>query len=186
MKIPHLAVVPAILLTITAITASSCHRAPRFGYDFEQEKSLDLIEWNCLTLFRTSPEHATSGTRSLEISFFPASESTLENYPGVSFSKFDSDWSGHRTLVFDVYNPESAPIRAGLRIDDRKNPDYAERYNRSLAISPGMNRVSIPFGELVTSGTKQPLNMRNILTVIFFVSNPVERHTLFVDRVGLE
>lgn len=176
----------AILVAALATLAGSCHRPPRFGCDFEQDNALDLLEWSCRTLFRVSPDHATLGSRSLEISFFPAPEGQTENYPGISFSKFDPDWTRSRKLVFDVYNPESDAIRLALRIDDRQNPDYADRLNRSLPIPPGMNRVSLPLDELATSGTKRALDLHGIRTVILFISNPRERHVLYLDRIVLE
>jgi hypothetical protein len=165
---------------------SACHRAPRFEYDFEQSETLDQFEWKCRTQYRLSPDHSTSGARSLEISFHPAADGNSENYPGISFAKFDPDWSRYSRLVFDAYNPESTIIRLALRIDDRESPNFADRYNRSLLLSPGINHVSIPMAELVTSGTRRALDPQRIHRVVVFLANPGERHVLYLDRFGLE
>jgi hypothetical protein len=176
----------ATLMFTAALLPSSCQRKPGFGYDFESERILDDIEWKCRTLYRISSEHATSGSKSLEISFHPAPEGESGHYPGVSFSRFDPDWSGHRAIVFDAHNPENADLRLTLRIDDREAPEYPDRFNRSFTLSPGENHIAIPLGELVSSGTKRTLDPRRIQRVMFFLANPKERHTLYLDRIRLE
>jgi hypothetical protein len=176
----------AALLVLALLPCPSCQRAPRFDHDFEQEGALDEFAWQCRTLYRLSGEHAASGSRSLEITMHPAPEGTGENYPGLSFSKFDPDWSAFRSLAFDAYNPGETPLGLALRIDDREDPDYADRFNRSVALAPGPNRISIPFAELVASGTKRALDLRRVRTVALFVANPKERRTLYLDRVRLE
>lgn len=177
---------PASCLLLAALLAPACQRQPQFGYDFERDQVLDELVWTCRTLLRLSPEHAASGARSLEIAFHPAPGGLDENYPGVSFAGFDPDWSGSRTLALDAFNPEAAPLAVTLRIDDRKAPDYPDRFNRTLRLDSGPNRISLPIGELVTSGTNRPLDRRRIRTVMLFLANPAERHTLYLDRVRLE
>lgn len=176
----------AIVAGAMWLAVSSCQTTPRFNYDFEQETVLDQFDWECRTLYRLSPEHATSGAKSLEMLLYPAPAADLENYPGVSFTRFDPDWSGNRALVFDAYNPETTPLRLGVRIDDRDSPDYAERFNNSFVLAPGDNRVSISFTDLVTSGSKRRLDQRRIRAVMLFLANPKERHSIYLDRVRLE
>jgi hypothetical protein len=183
----HLSRRVAVLeLFAAAALCLGCERRPRFGYDFEDETVLDQLHWSCGTLFRMSGDHATSGHRSLEISLYPAADSVVEHYPGISFSGFDADWSAHRALVFDAFNPEDTPLPLEVRIDDRESPDYRDRFNRTLTLAPGDNRISIPLGSLATSGTKRPLDLRRVRVVALFLVNPRERHTLYLDRVGLE
>jgi hypothetical protein len=169
-----------------AVLIPSCRERRPFSYDFEESGILDELAWRCRTIYRLSPEHATSGTRSLEVTFFPAPPEDRENYPGVSFPAFDPDWNSRRSLVFDVYNPEERVLRLTLRIDDRRGPTYPERLNRTLTLAPGANRISIPLAGMLTSGSRRPLNLANILRVSLFMANPRERHTLYLDRVGLE
>ena len=178
--------IAALLVLTAAACCLGCERRPRFGYDFEDERVLDELQWSCGTLFLVSADHATSGNRSLEVSLYPAAESVTEHYPGVSFSGFDADWSGRRALVFDVFNPEDTAVALEVRIDDRESPDYRDRFNRTHTLAPGGNRISIPLASLVTSGTRRQLDLRRIRVVSLFLVNPGERHTLYLDRVGLE
>lgn len=169
-----------------ALVSAACQPRPRFDYDFENEGVLDLLEWKCRTMYRISPEHAASGAKSLELSLYPAPEGEPESYPGVSFSRFNPDWSGSRTLAFDIHNPEPAALRLAVRIDDRDAPEYADRYNQDFTLAPGDNRVSILLADLVTSGTKRRLELQGIRTVILFLASPKEAHTLYLDRLRLE
>jgi hypothetical protein len=176
----------ALLLLLGALLCPACEERPRFGFDFEQDRDLDELEWSCGALFRLSDAHATTGKRSLEMSLYPATDGDTEHYPGVAFTNFDPDWFGRRALVFDAHNPEAAPLPLEVRIDDRESPDYEDRFNASYTLAPGGNRVSIPLAALRTSGTKRPLRLGRIRTVALFLANPEERHTLFLDRVVLE
>jgi len=164
----------------------ACRETPRFDYDFEQPAILDTLDWKCGTLFRLSPDHATSGARSLEVMFYPGPPGVDESYPGLSLTDFDRNWSGYRTLIFDAFVPGEKAIRLALRIDDRENPDYAERFNVAIPLAPGSNHIAIPLTGLVTSGSKKPLNLEKIRRATFFLVNPKERFTIFFDRVRVE
>jgi hypothetical protein len=174
------------LVALSVLLAPACSRKPRFGNDFEREQVLDELEWKCRTLLRLSPEHATSGARSIEITCHPWPEGGQGNYPGLTFSQFDPDWSQFRALAFDVYNPMAEPMRLSLRIDDREAPVYADRFNRSIIFNQGKTLVLMPLDELVTSGTKRPLDLRRIRMVALFLANPRERQTFFLDNIRLE
>ena len=171
---------PSVLLAL------SCGERSPFSFDFEEAGILDQLGWTCRTLYRLSADHATSGTRSLEVTFFPAPPEIGSSYPGVTLPAFDPDWTGRRSLVFDVYNPEDKDLRLTLRIDDRRAPAYPERLNRGLTIAPGANHISIPLSDLVTSGSRRPLNLANILRLSLFMANPRERHTLYLDWLRVE
>jgi len=175
-----------VFLLVLAAFLPTCGETPLFNNDFEHPAVLDELVWKCGTLYRLSPEHATSGISSLEVTFSPGPPGVGERYPGLSLTDFNPDWSGRRALVFDAHNPESAALRLTLRIDDREAPRYPDRFNRSFTLSPGDNHIAIPLGELVTSGTKRTLDPRRIQRVMFFLANPKERHTLYLDRIRLE
>ena len=102
------------------------------------------------------------------MTFYPGPPGVDESYPGLSLTDFDRNWSGYRTLVFDAFVPGEKAIRLALRIDDRENPDYADRFNTAIPLAPGSNHIAIPLTSLVTSGSKRPLDLKNILGVIFF------------------
>jgi len=120
------------------------------------------------------------------VTFYPGPPGVDENYPGFSLTDFDRNWSGYRTLVFDAFVTGENAIRLGLQIDDRENPDYAERFNMAIPLTPGSNHIAIPLTGLITSGSKKPLDLENIRDVMFFLVNPPERNTIYFDRVRVE
>ena len=174
------------LLLLLATIPSACREQPRFDFDFERSAVLDDFRWKCGTLLRIVPEHATSGTNSLEVTFFPGASGVDENYPGFSPAKFNRNWSVYRTLAFDAFVPGDKAVRLALRIDDRVNPNYEDRFNAAIPLAPGNNHIAIPLANLVTSGSKDPLNHENILGVMLFLANPQEQRTIFFDRIRVE
>lgn len=176
----------AIFLLLLTVCTPACRKSPRFNYDFEQPAVLDELQWQCGTLYRISPDHATSGTNSLEVTFYPGPPGVDESYPGLSFTDFNRNWSGYRALVFDAFVPGGKTIHLALRIDDLENPDYAERFNTAIALNPGDNHIAIPLTGLITSGSKKPLDLNNILEVILFLANPKERYTIIFDCIRVE
>lgn len=176
----------AIILLVLAALPLGCREKPRFDYDFEQPALLDELEWKCGTFFRLSSDHATSGSSSLEVTFYPGPQAGDESYPGLFLSDFDPDWSGYQSLVFDAFIPGEKAIRLSVRIDDRENPDYADRFNAGISLTPGSNHIAIPLTSLITSGSKRRLNLENVRDVTFFLVSPEERYAIFFDRVRVE
>lgn len=174
------------LLLCLAASMLSCRETHRFYYDFENQEILDDLHWQCRTLFRISPEHATSGSGSLEITFYPSPPGDDESYPGLSLSDFNPDWSDYRTLVLDAFLQGEKTILLGIRIDDRDNPNYADRFNKAIELRPGRNYIAIPLPDLITSGSKRPLDLENIMLFALFMGNPREQHTVFLDRLRVE
>ncbi len=157
-----------------------CREKKPFFFDFEREADLDSLHWKCKTIFSLSNDHATSGKKSLKMELFPSS------YPGLTLGKFNPDWSKFSSLKFDIYNPEEKPVRLSIRIDDKQNPVYNDRYNSPINPEPGLNPVSIPLNSLVTSGSKRKLNRARINQVIIFLVNPQEKRVLYLDNLRLE
>jgi len=176
---------PLLILTFAALFLA-CTEKPRFFFDFEADKDLDDLVWKCKTLFRISDQHATSWSRSLKVLLYPDPDNTGEHYPGIGFNRFNPDWSSYSSLCFDAFNPEEKALSLVVRIDDCKNPDFPDRYNKAIILVPGANHVSLPLNSLITSGTKKRLNLARIEGVMLFLSNPKERHTIFLDRVLVE
>lgn len=170
------------MIILVCLLTGGCSRqsTEKVLFDFEADEELDRFHWGCHTLFALSSKHATHGAKSLKLDLFPS------EYPGVAPMIKDTNWSQHRALCFDVYNPQDKDIPLTVRIDDKKDyPDYADRYNRSFKLSPGSNKISIPFWSLVTSGTNRQLNSKMIYRVVLFIVRPEKRITLFFDNIRL-
>ena len=148
-------------------------------FDFESDSELDQLQWKCHTLLSLSKEHYTHGKKSLKMELYPSS------YPGLTPMFKENDWSGYSKLCFDIYNPQDE-VQISLRIDDQKAyPDYEDRYNKSFILESGMNRMSIPFDTLVTSGTNRNLNLKKIQRLLIFMANPKKKVVLYMDHIRL-
>ncbi len=73
-----------------------------------------------------------------------------------------------------------------VRIDDKRNPPYKDRYNGSILLRAGANQASIKLEVLTTPNNKKRLDLENIQMVIFFLVNPTKKYTLFFDNIRLE
>lgn len=170
------------IIALVCLIGTACFKAPaeRILFDFETDRELDQFHWKCRTLFSLSDAHATHGSKSLKLELYPS------EYPGLAPMIKNTDWSHYGALRFDVYNPQSREVSLSVRIDDREDyPDYADRYNSSFVISPGANTVTISFDSFMTSGTKRPLNRKKIYRLLMFLTQPVEKTTLYLDYMRL-
>lgn len=176
----------AAALLLAVLAPAACRELPPFRFDFEREADLDELGWNCRTLLRLSERFSTSGARGLEVEFHPDRSGGDGNHPGLTLRRFDGDWSSRRALLFEAFNPESSPIVLGIRVEDRKNPPAADRYNGRQPLAPGPNRVRVPLTGLSATGTGRTLDLDSIRAVGVFLSNPDTRHTLYLDNFRLE
>jgi hypothetical protein len=161
----------------------SCHDARQKElvlFDFESDRELDNVHWKCHTLMSLSNEHATHGVKSLKLELYPSA------YPGLNPVIDKKDWRGYSSFCLDLFNPAEGDIPITVRIDDKEDSDdYADRYNRSFLLRPGINHIEIPLNSLVTSGTNRTLNLRKIYRCLFFMVNPTQKTVLYVDYIVL-
>jgi hypothetical protein len=149
-------------------------------FDFETDSELDRIHWQCHTLMSISDHHTTHGSKSLKLELHPSP------YPGFKPVLKQRNWEKFNALQFDIYNPanEDAPIT--IRIDDKKDSnEYADRYNKTFLIQPGLSQMIIPLDSLVTSGTNRQLNLERIDKFLLFSVNPTEKMVLYLDYIRL-
>ncbi len=167
-------------LILVFLLFEGCQSKPVFHYDFESEEILDTLSWKCKTIFSLSDKHPTSGKKCLKLALYPSP------YPGIVLNNFNPDWSKNTILKFDIYNSEDISLRLTIRIDDAENPSYDDRYNHSIILNPGKNRISILFSSLVTTGTDRDINLANIHKVILFIIQPSQKRTIFLDDIRVE
>lgn len=169
------------ILGFLIVTACGGERPPDpVLIDFETDADLDRVHWKCHTLMGLSSEHATHGKGSLRLELYPS------DYPGFEPLLDQKDWREYRTLCFDVFNPSERRVSITLRIDDRKErPDYRDRYNNPIMLNPGMNRITIPLGTLITTGTGRDLDLGTIERLILFTVSPPRRVLLYLDHLRL-
>lgn len=172
-----------ILITVSLFILTSCSEnvpGDVVLFNFETNSELDQIHWNCYTLFSLSKEHVTHGTKSLRMELYPS------DYPGLTPKLVINNWHLFKTFCFDIHNPEKREIKITVRIDDqKKQPPYANRYNKRFSLKPGPNRIHIPLDSLITSGTHRPLNLKKIHKISIFMVRPQKKYVLFIDNIHL-
>lgn len=171
----------ASMVLLCSCSGSGEGRRPdKILFDFETDEALDRLHWKCHAVYALSGIHATHGGRSLELTLYPS------DYPGVTPLLDFHDWRAYRFFCFDMYNPYDKEALFTLRIDDRKEaPDYQDRVNRKVILSPGMNHVEIPLYGLATSGGKRMVNLKTIERFLLFQARPEEKKRFYLDHVRL-
>jgi hypothetical protein len=61
-------------------------------------------------------------------------------------------WDGYDYFVFDAYNPEKNPISLVFTVKPVSGASYNERFNQSIVLRPGKNRVEISIAGATTNG----------------------------------
>ena len=169
-----------LILILLMLTYIGCESQPIFHYDFENEDVFYRIHCKCKTNPTISDKHSTLGKKSLKLELYPS------KYSGISFVNFNHDWSKFLFMKVDIFNEEKTTLNFSIRIDDKINPEYSDRYNNTLVLNPGANYISIALDRLITSGTNRRLNKNRIEKIIFFVVMPEEKKTLYLDNLRLE
>ena len=119
----------------------------------------------------------------------PVARLTLKpgNYPGVSIVEPGADWSGYSTLCLDLFSPHTRPIGLVLRIhDDRHNQAYPDRFNRTLTLKPGDNRIRIPLRDVIQAPAGRELDMTRIAGLMLFAVDIEESLRLYPGVIRLE
>jgi len=169
-------------LTILSFYLLGCDNKPVREYvlfDFETPSELDQLHWSCHTMYSLSEKHITHGSKSLQLDLYPA------HYPGFSPILKKRDWSAYKVLAFDIYNPQKIEVPITVRIDDKKYPEYKDRYNKSFVLQPGMNHLTIPFNSLITSGTVRKLDLKSISNFLIFMAGPKKKIVLYMDYIRM-
>ena len=93
-----------------------------------------------------------------------------DEFPGVSLFEPVPDWSGYRTLVVDVENPDADPLVFTIRVHDRGHGKFFnDRFNRGFDLAPMERRTFRIALEEIQRGPKQRLmDMRQISDITVF------------------
>lgn len=104
---------------------------------------------------------------------------TAGSVSGRIAAKFDSNWSGYRSLRFTLYNPWDRPVTCGFEIYDTKALESAElQYgdfidrSASLLICEGINHVVVFVDPIITNQGTRYLDLNNIAGISIIVPEP--------------
>ena len=119
----------------------------------------------------------------------PTVQLTLKpgRYPGVAMVEPCMDWSGYGALSLELYSPHANPINIVLRIHDYwHNQAYSDRFNRTLTLRPGSNRIQIPLSSIVESPAGREMDMKRIGGLMLFVVDVEDTIRLYPGVIRLE
>ncbi len=113
-----------------------------------------------------------------------------QRYSGVVFYESSLAWSNYKGIRLDIFNrlPDTRQIE--LRINDRlHNNLYKDRYNASISIMPGLNRIEIPLTSVINMGESESpdrkMNIDDISQIQLFADRSANSFTLDVLRIEL-
>jgi hypothetical protein len=108
-------------------------------------------------------------------------------YPDLEIEEPYPDWTGYDFFVFEVFMEMDSTVYLTVRIEDfYHNDEYEDRFNRTIVVEPGFNRISIPLGEIRTAPATRNMDMSNIRSIHLFVYRPSEEYVLYFDNFRLE
>ncbi|ACE86370.1 hypothetical protein [Cellvibrio japonicus] len=146
------------------------------------ESSLELQRINGRV--EISPEHFIQGEHALKVSLGGT------GYSGAHVKLFQGDWSVYAVLAMELYNPGATPLSMTLRISDRQHERgeqaYNDRFNRSLVLLPGWNRIRIPVKDIRKAPAKRQMNLGEIHRIGIFATRLPAPAVVYWDNLRLE
>jgi hypothetical protein len=108
-------------------------------------------------------------------------------YAGLSIDEPYGDWRGYRTLVLTLVSDLAEPLPVTLRIHDALHDNrYRDRYNTSIQIAPGENRIAISLDEVRRAPDRREMDMGRIRGLVLFVYRLHHPTHLYLMPMGLE
>ncbi len=108
-------------------------------------------------------------------------------YPALHLMEPYPDWSGYDRLVFDAYSELDEPVELSFRVNDiHHDQRYADRFNRTVVIHPGANRITFALDEIERGPRHRRMDMKHIRNATLFAIRPQKPFTIYVDSFRLE
>lgn len=109
-------------------------------------------------------------------------------WPGVIFHEPEPDWSGYRTLVIDLANPDAVPFEGLVRIHDHAhNEQLEDRLTRDFTIPP-MNglRLALPLEAIAATPSGRRLDLTGIDGIMISSERDLAGRRLVIREIRLE
>ncbi len=173
------------LIPMLNIIIDDIHQGKEFPVLVSNENTRELSRFqrNNVSLSFVSNSKNNSGLKSLRIDFSPG------QYPTASLGYFNQNWSGYNYLSFDVFSPISVSTLV-IRIHDQRHErsgyQYRDRFNHSIQLSSGWNKIKIPLTAVKKAPFKRDMNMQKIQKLMFFQVNLRKPLYLLFSTIKLE
>lgn len=171
------------LIPVGSVILDQCSARRDFPLLAGFESPLEKGRWtlNGVSMKR-SPENSTQGRFAAEVS---VSEKDFD-YPGLFLEDMPRDWRDADALRFDVFWPADGPRELCVRMDDQKyNPAYRDRFQKSFVLNPGMNRIRINREEYGLTSGGAPLDLSHVMRMGLFFLSAEKGEAFFLDDVKL-
>ena len=113
-----------------------------------------------------------------------------ERYSGVALRHFPNDWRGFRRLQVKLFNPDEEPLRVTCRIHDYQHVEgmqrYADRFNRTFDLEPGINLLTIELADIVAAPANRRMDLGRVHGLGLFVTRLTRPRTLYIQELRLE
>lgn len=107
-------------------------------------------------------------------------------YPGVSFPEVHPDWRGYDALALRVFSSQPHPVKLVIRIHDTQhNNDYADRFNQTILLQPGINDLAISLINIATAPKNRRMDLSQIESLMLFTVSQDKPISLYVDQIRL-
>ncbi|UCE03701.1 MAG: hypothetical protein JSW67_05815 [Candidatus Latescibacterota bacterium] len=183
-----LAVVVFLAPCVPVVSIALAYRArdaafPRLA-DFESRWELRFVRAYQAQLERTTPPAGwarPAATRVGRVTFLRA------RYPGLALVEPAPDWSAYDRLVFAAYSGLQTPVQLVVRIHDIHHDNrYSDRFNRTISIAPGANRIVVPLADVRAAPRGREMDLTRIRQLAIFAVQPPEPFSLYFDDFRLE
>lgn len=93
-----------------------------------------------------------------------------EEFPGVAFHEPVPDWRRYKTLVIEVENPATEPLKLVVRVHDRRhNRMFTDRFNRNFPLAAAERRtLRIPLDDIRNAPRGRLMDMAHISDITLF------------------
>lgn len=116
-----------------------------------------------------------------ELTMFP------DSYPGMRIEEPFPDWSRYHYFRFEAYSEIDTTIHLALRIDDKwHNGAYEDRFNTTITIRPGPNKISIPLAKVKAAPVGRAMDMTEIFAIHLFTHGIADSVAIYVDNFRLQ
>lgn len=108
------------------------------------------------------------------------------NWPALAIDPVP-DWRGYRNLVLEVSLSGEPPLDLHLRVHDvPHNQEYTDRFNTTLPLSPGHNRLVIPLAEIRQGPATRELDLARVQRIVIFARREDKGREIELGSVSLE
>jgi len=108
-------------------------------------------------------------------------------WPGLALQEPYPDWTGYRTIRFEIWSGLAQPVAMTLMAEDRQHhPGSGDRARVRFTVEPGRNDISIDLDEIRKAPPNRALLMDQVGMVMLYTGKPEEPFTLWIGPIRLE